>query len=552
MHRTSERQTTHVKQAVATNAPNKNQTRSRYLLVLILFFPSLLWAQAPARISYQGYLTDNTGTAINTPTTTIVKFFDASSGGTMVWRRTYTNVPVDQGYYALVLENGTPTLAEVSFDKALWVEVTAGGELQSPRTALSMVPYAQSLRHLRVVPASEGPNLIGGFEFNEIVSGVVGATIGGGGIRLDPSTVMPNKVFDHYATIAGGVGNIAGSNDGDIQNAQSTTIGGGKENKASHEFATISGGWKNETKGNYATIGGGVNNSADVTATIGGGDSNTASPNATVGGGLINEATGFYSTIAGGWGNVATTEYATVGGGVNNRANGEGSIVPGGSGSEARGDYSFAAGYNARAKHDGAFVWNDRSITGNDSLVSSGANQFLIRAAGGVGIGTNTPLTNLHIKQSESTQRSGIRLEYQNNAHFWDTYIDVANDYNFAYNATLIAYINEATGEYIDNVPSAAFKTRRAYGPVLKEVGQLRALQAEYGPEGQVRPVLDVAEVERFLPDLIVEKNGQKAVVYQRLGVVAIQAIQELEAQVAQQNERLAELEQLVEELINK
>jgi hypothetical protein len=58
----------------------------------------------------------------------------------------------------------------------------------------------------------------------------------------------------------------------------------------------------------------------------------------------------------------------------------------------ATGTESFAAGYNARANHDGTFVWNDRSVTtDNDSLVSTAANQFLIRAAGGVGIGTNSP-----------------------------------------------------------------------------------------------------------------------------------------------------------------
>lgn len=64
----------------------------------------------------------------------------------------------------------------------------------------------------------------------------------------------------------------------------------------------------------------------------------------------------------------------------------------------ARGDYSFAAGYRARAKHEGSFVWNDRSITSfNDSLVSTGTNQFLIRAANGVGIGTDLPAGDLHV-----------------------------------------------------------------------------------------------------------------------------------------------------------
>jgi len=49
---------------------------------------------------------------------------------------------------------------------------------------------------------------------------------------------------------------------------------------------------------------------------------------------------------------------------------------------------SFAAGWNANANHDGTFVWSDQQV---DAVVSTGQNQFLIRAAGGVAIGTNSP-----------------------------------------------------------------------------------------------------------------------------------------------------------------
>jgi len=61
--------------------------------------------------------------------------------------------------------------------------------------------------------------------------------------------------------------------------------------------------------------------------------------------------------------------------------------VPGGFANEASGTNSFAAGSYAVASNTGTFVWSDLSST-ND-FVSSGANQFLIRAAGGVGINTN-------------------------------------------------------------------------------------------------------------------------------------------------------------------
>jgi hypothetical protein len=52
----------------------------------------------------------------------------------------------------------------------------------------------------------------------------------------------------------------------------------------------------------------------------------------------------------------------------------------------ASGTTSFAAGSRAKAGHDGTFVWADSQEA---DLASTTNNQFLIRAAGGVGIGTN-------------------------------------------------------------------------------------------------------------------------------------------------------------------
>jgi trimeric autotransporter adhesin len=63
--------------------------------------------------------------------------------------------------------------------------------------------------------------------------------------------------------------------------------------------------------------------------------------------------------------------------------------------SEADGDYSFAAGTSAFAGNEGSFVWADNST--GAVFADTAANQFLIRAAGGVGIGTAAPETPLHI-----------------------------------------------------------------------------------------------------------------------------------------------------------
>ena len=181
------------------------------------------------------------------------------------------------------------------------------------------------------------PNVIAGKSDNNVTSGVVGATIGGGG-----ST--PNTVTDDYGTVGGGVGNRAGDNDSFTTGVPYGTVGGGGDNTACCFGGTVSGGENNRTSDDWATVGGGAVNIAN----------NLAS---TVGGGSFNTASGFWST------------------------------VPGGSLNTASGDYSFAAGRRAKAEGPGAFVWADST---DSDFIGAGDNVFYVRASGGVILYTNT------------------------------------------------------------------------------------------------------------------------------------------------------------------
>jgi hypothetical protein len=117
-------------------------------------------------------------------------------------------------------------------------------------------------------------------------------------------------------------------------------------------------------------------------AAIGGGQQNTASKGtATVAGGRWNTASADDSAIAGGAGNQATARGASVAGGDSNQATGDFSIVAGGVQSVA-GFRAFAAGTQAKATHNGAFVWSDSIAALN--FPSTAANEFSARATGGV------------------------------------------------------------------------------------------------------------------------------------------------------------------------
>lgn len=87
-----------------------------------------------------------------------------------------------------------------------------------------------------------------------------------------------------------------------------------------------------------------------------------------------------FSQIAGGYGNSLYSPFSFIAGGSNNLS------------LNAR--FTFAAGANAKNAHDGTFVWNGYTGPNTPQFSSTGTNQVLFNAAGGMGINTNNPGTN--------------------------------------------------------------------------------------------------------------------------------------------------------------
>jgi hypothetical protein len=236
----------------------------------------------------------------------------------------------------------------------------------------------------------DGANLIGGAYVNTF-SGGAGSVICGGGGVLD-NEVFANVVGNDHSAIVGGVANVVNGREGFIGggwgntnvnlNSHCVVISGGASNQVTADFGTISGGVRNIVTGFGSVAAGGSDNSA-----LGG--------HSTVSGGTSNQASGSSAVVAGGQGNQATGLQGAVGGGWFNTASGTNSTVPGGSNNVASGSVSLAAGSGSRALHDGTYVWSDSQAV---NFVSSGNDQYLIRAAGGVGIGTATPVMQLHVQ----------------------------------------------------------------------------------------------------------------------------------------------------------
>ncbi|HWY77193.1 MAG TPA: tail fiber domain-containing protein, partial [Verrucomicrobiae bacterium] len=187
----------------------------------------------------------------------------------------------------------------------------------------------------------------------------------------------------NYSTVGGGSANtnsglwaVLGGGTGNVNNGYAGVLSGGRYNFCDGVFAVVGGGSDNACITNFGVIAGGIQNTnAGLISVIGGGGNNTN--------------TGYYSTIAGGNGNTAGGEYDNIGGGQNNYSRGINSTIPGGAENQAYGTSSFAAGQHALALHNGAFVWSDTSS--GATFYSTSNNQFLVRAAGGVGVNTSNP-----------------------------------------------------------------------------------------------------------------------------------------------------------------
>lgn len=339
-------------------------------------------AAVPNLVNFQGLLTDASNVPIVGDTMVTFSVYAVPSGPDVpLWSETMPVTTDAQGRFNVLLGAFTPLDADVFSGPARYLGVTIGaGPELTPRVRITSVAYAHRVG--TVDDASGG----------DITSKV---TIGPG---------HTNTGAEGF--VAGTINTLTGD---------TALIDGGAYNTASGVYAVIGGGKNNKARGPYSVVAGGGNSNTDSNAALGwystvsGGHGNTADDyNAVVGGGEGNRAGGFGSTVGGGGSNSATGFMATIGGGSSNVASGTLSTIPGGNGNRAYSDESFAAGRKAVAAHSNTFVWNSDF----DSIASTGTEQFIINAAGGVGINTNAPYEDLTVNGTIGFKNGTAPLAY--------------------------------------------------------------------------------------------------------------------------------------------
>ena len=245
----------------------------------------------------------------------------------------------------------------------------------------------------------------------------------------------------------------------------------------SNANATVSGGSNNQALATFSTVGGGVLNQASgIDSTIGGGSFNRAATNySTVAGGAANQAKGWAATVAGGQGNAALNDYSAIGGGEGNTATGYGSTIPGGSGNQASGAYSFAAGWQAWAIHNYAFVWNDNA-GGNYS--STADDQFRVHASGGIFLdgpvnanGGVTFATDMHLGVNSSDYRHFSIGGGNSYGYIYGSYPALGDGIHFGYNF----YYDAAGTPHVINSGGATSRISANYGDIQLATGGVNA-----------------------------------------------------------------------------
>jgi len=436
--------------------------------------------------------------------------------------------------------------------------------------------------------AAGSHSTIGGGEGNKASNGL--ATIAGGGFNTasgNSSTIaggLDNITSGSFATVAGGVGNKARGDYSFVGGGGGLSIAAADSNSAPGNYSVVAGGRSNLARGAQATVSGGVNNSADNGgATVGGGENNQATgtvstvsggfqnvasaSSATVGGGIFNKAFGRESTVSGGRQNQSSADYAAVGGGRDNIAGGVAATVPGGRNNNAMAANSFAAGQRAKANHDGTFVWADGTAA---DFASTGTNQFLIRAAGGVGIGTNNPAAALHVlipgdpPTGLLAENNGLLLGIQSTAGYkWiQSYggslaiNPMGNNVGIGTTSPgniLTVQQNSATDPIADawtTYSSRRWKTNiQTLRHALEKIQTLRGVTFNWKKDGKRDIGLIAEEVGEVIPEVVAyELNGvdAKSVDYARLVALFIEGIKQQQEMLQQMEQRVSDLEKLI------
>jgi len=112
------------------------------MLIMLLSLSSFSAFAVPPAISYQGYLTDPSGSPVDGNVDIIFSLYDTENTNINSWQETQTSVAVSKGLFNVQLGSVTSFVAG-QFDVPMWLGIQVGADAEmSPRQPLNSVGYA--------------------------------------------------------------------------------------------------------------------------------------------------------------------------------------------------------------------------------------------------------------------------------------------------------------------------------------------------------------------------------------------------------------------------
>lgn len=172
-----------------------------------------------------------------------------------------------------------------------------------------------------------------------------------------------------------------------------------------------------------------------------------------------------------------------------------------------------------------------------------------IKPDGHIGLLTDSPDGDLHLKQTSTFWNNGAGLIFEENGSSSDNWQMLHTGLHFSYveNGTRRAYIEAATGNWVQPSDLRLKAEVEPLQDVLERVNLLRPVSYKYDDQAENQRTIGflAQEVVAQFPELKHEsEDGYLGLAYRDFGILAIKAIQEQQLLIEEQNVELQSLQQ--------
>ncbi|MBU0508786.1 hypothetical protein KKH27_08120, partial [bacterium] len=167
------------------------------IILLLVLCSGAAWGAVPLQIGHQGFLTNTSGSPLDTVVSMTFRLYNSVTGGTPLWTETQPSCTVRAGTFSVLL--GSVVAVPDSFSgTSRWLGTTVGNNSEmTPRTKLVSVPYAY---RVGTVDGASGGTIIG-----KLNAGTGNTNTGTSAFVFGENSAAGGS----YATASGGISNTA-------------------------------------------------------------------------------------------------------------------------------------------------------------------------------------------------------------------------------------------------------------------------------------------------------------------------------------------------------